>query len=1197
VNLTEHVVSERMAALSIVIIVVFASCAAARPDATFLHQQGEWHTSSWDTCEPEKFFQQLSNEWTTPTLGLQRRTLTCISPNTTVLPSRWCGSGLMASVQQRCIVKTPCRVSAWSQWQMQQQGCRGDDDQIVAEIQVRRRRIQQAPIGHVTDCPVLEERRVVDQPSLLPLCNQRYKWQPSPWSACHADDWQGAASGVQGEGDAAGDAADGDVCGGGVQLRRLTCLRLSDSRPVNSNLCRAVTLLPVVQNCEIPCDLDCQVSDWSPWSPCIGSPCPAAERDVSVLQGLDDPSQGLGYQLRQRRILSNASAGGVECPALSQMRRCRADPLSECAAWRVDALDACQLPENFTCGLGYRQLVLHCRRNFDQEIVEDKECSMLTLPSLEQVGCQVSCPNDCVMSPWSEWSSCVQNRSRRTRYVVGLPSAGGEPCPLEAIQERPCSVAPVLHQSVFSWWAFPWSQCVLSEDRLCGSGTMQREVRCTQDDTEHVDDFWCWMLSQPESVRTCSVACAEECRVSDWSEWSQCSGESEEDVVQSRIRVVLQPALHRGSPCPALIEKRSCFDWLAQQDRIRWHLSLWTPCQLPSNAECGSGITVRSATCRDGNDAAVDPSICLSKLYEEYRRLELYQKCHVSCHDTSCQYATSADEGLCPRNCIGARLHRNHVIGGGSVGENMCDEAASEKEKCPCERITLTYEDWSSCLLQDHLRQCGQGQQQRRRKCVITATSQLAPIPWCNEEDYESRSCHIPCASDCKMSQWSEWTPCNSTCGPGVRTRQRQIEIHAADNGRPCGSMEETQPCHVRSCDLFQWRASDWTPCSSSTGCGQAIQTRYVRCVNVMEDLIVDDPICDAANKPADEQKCHIACPGHCVVSPWTSWTSCHNCQGGDRRRRRSIIRHAVDNGPCPLLEEIEPCSSGDANCWSHEWRVSDWSSCLPLGGSNCGEGIRTRIVSCFRSDGYSVNASYCNVHTKPSLTEMWCHVECPIDCQISAWTLWDDSECTPCGHHSGLRSRHRQIQMINNQFGRSCPTALRQQLPCPYRPCYEWRPSNWSQCDLQGAECGTGIRHQLMDCVLAGSGQTVRPEFCRLNQQLIAARSESHCKVSCQFEKLVKMPMDDVKDTGSFLPSSIDDHVYYLPKDGEFNIWMVAMIAIGSLFLVFVGVTIFLICSSREEPANCKRNVSVAGASEFRTNRLNAARSSQFPE
>lgn len=50
----------------------------------------------------------------------------------------------------------------------------------------------------------------------------------------------------------------------------------------------------------------------------------------------------------------------------------------------------------------------------------------------------------------------------------------------------------------------------------------------------------------------------------------------------------------------------------------------------------------------------------------------------------------------------------------------------------------------------------------------------------------------------------------------------------------------------------------------------------------------------------------------------------------------------------------------------------------------------------------------------------------------------------------AGLRSRHREIQMINNQFGRSCPTTLRQQLPCPYQPCYEWRPSNWSTCFLQ---------------------------------------------------------------------------------------------------------------------------------------------------
>lgn len=91
--------------------------------------------------------------------------------------------------------------------------------------------------------------------------------------------------------------------------------------------------------------------------------------------------------------------------------------------------------------------------------------------------------------------------------------------------------------------------------------------------------------------------------------------------------------------------------------------------------------------------------------------------------------------------------------------------------------------------------------------------------------------------------------------------------------------------------------------------------------------------------------------------------TDAFKCQGGDRRRQRSIIRSAIDNGACPVLEETQPCSSLSANCWSYEWRVSEWSSCLPLGGSNCGEGIRTRIVSCFRTDGYSVNSRYVLEH------------------------------------------------------------------------------------------------------------------------------------------------------------------------------------------------------------------------------------------
>ena len=53
---------------------------------------GEWHTTSWESCEPEKVFQTVddgASRVITPTVGLQRRTLTCISSNASVLPFRF----------------------------------------------------------------------------------------------------------------------------------------------------------------------------------------------------------------------------------------------------------------------------------------------------------------------------------------------------------------------------------------------------------------------------------------------------------------------------------------------------------------------------------------------------------------------------------------------------------------------------------------------------------------------------------------------------------------------------------------------------------------------------------------------------------------------------------------------------------------------------------------------------------------------------------------------------------------------------------------------------------------------------------------------------------------------------------------------------------------------------------------------------
>ena len=48
------------------------------------------------------------------------------------------------------------------------------------------------------------------------------------------------------------------------------------------------------------------------------------------------------------------------------------------------------------------------------------------------------------------------------------------------------------------------------------------------------------------------------------------------------------------------------------------------------------------------------------------------------------------------------------------------------------------------------------------------------------------------------------------------------------------------------------------------------------RCVNVLEDMMVHEALCDPANKPATSQTCEVACSGECVLTPWSVWSPCN---------------------------------------------------------------------------------------------------------------------------------------------------------------------------------------------------------------------------------------------------------------------------------------------------------------------------------
>ena len=213
----------------------------------------------------------------------------------------------------------------------------------------------------------------------------------------------------------------------------------------------------------------------------------------------------------------------------------------------------------------------------------------------------------------------------------------------------------------------------------------------------------------------------------------------------------------------------------------------------------------------------------------------------------------------------------------------------------------------------------------------------------------------------------------------------------------------------------------------------------------------------------------------------------------------------------CPPLTESRACL-GNSTCWTFTSLLTDWTSCRPSGQSQCGPGTQTRGRRCVRSDGRPVEPELCSDLPDPGDTRVSvaCTVDCPVDCRLSPWSVWDSAQCQcGAGGEGSQLTRRRYVVVASSPTGRPCPPVLSQTKPCPPAPCYQWRLSPWSQCQLQGAACGSGLSTRNISCVLAGTDKVVADSLCLTNisgpEDLLVASLAQHgrptsrdCYVSC---------------------------------------------------------------------------------------------------
>ncbi|XP_028628963.1 thrombospondin type-1 domain-containing protein 7B [Grammomys surdaster] len=1005
---------------------------------------------------------------------------------------------------QPCVMPKDCETSEWSPWSPCSKTCRSGT--LSPGVRSRSRNVKHIAIGGGQECPeLLEKETCIAEGELLRPC-PRYSWRTSEWKECQVSLLLEQQDPLWHE--------TGPICGGGIQTREVYCAQSLPatiisrtkevSRPVESTLCLGPAPSSS-QLCNVPCSTDCIVSSWSAWGPCVYENC-------------HDPQGKKGFRMRQRHVLMESTGPMGRCPHLAESIPCE-DPM--CHRWL--ASEGICIPDHGKCGLGHRILKAICQNEQGEE-VSGGLCPVPPPP--ERMACEIPCRMDCVVSEWTMWSSCSQSCSNknsdgkqtRSRSILALAGEGGKPCPSsQELQEyRLCND----HSCTQLYWeTSAWGSC--SENTLvtalnvtigwngeatCGVGIQTRKVFCIKSHVGQVMTKRCPESTRPETVRPCFLPCKKDCLVTAFSEWTPCPQPCQPGnttVKQSRYRIIIQEAANGGQECPdTLFEERECED-ISLCPTYRWKPQKWSPCILVpesirqgrtgTSEACGKGLQTRDVSCISDDNQSAEMTECLKQMNG---MPPLVQECTIPCRE-DCTFTPWSKFTPCSKNCEATQIRRRQLTGK-SRKKEKCQDASLyplvEMEPCPCDAfMSHPYGNWSACILPEGKRdpqqgelwvqgddkECGEGVRFRAIACSNINGRPVDPS-FCNSSGYIQEACVIPCPFDCKLSDWSTWGSCSSSCGIGVRIRSKWLKEKPYSGGRPCPKLDlknqvhEAVPCYSE-CDQYSWVVEHWSPCKinnelRSPRCGRGTQSRRIRCVSTAdrEGGAVNKSLCNQDDAPPETQACSLLCPSECVMSEWGTWSKCpQSCDPhATQRRTRHLLRPSLNSRTCGEDSQVRPCLLNE-NCFQFQYNLTEWSTCQLSENISCGQGVRTRLLSCVRSDGKPVSMDHCEQHNleKPQRMSIPCLVECVVNCQLSGWTTW--TECSQTCGQGGRMSRTRFIIMPTQGEGRRCPTELTQQKPCPVTPCYSWVLGNWSACKLEGGDCGEGVQVRSFSCVV----------------------------------------------------------------------------------------------------------------------------------
>ncbi|KAM5157512.1 SCO-spondin-like [Mantella aurantiaca] len=571
-----------------------------------------------------------------------------------------------------------------------------------------------------------------------------------------------------------------------------------------------------------------------------------------------------------------------------------------------------------------------------------------------------------------------------------------------------------------------------------------------------------------------------DCVLSVWTSWSECS-RSCGLAVKFRRQDVIRDRLPGGHCSGAQFDSRSCFVQACPVNGAWSPWEEWSACDAP----CQGGVRSRIRKCenpppknngRPCRGESVQTESCnlqpcgdseecgpeMIYVHSGQCESQRMDPCPLTCRSLNA-------EVLCNGGCMeGCRCPPGlYLQDGGCVNISRCRcDVEHGGSQLPGE--TFSHDNCSVC-------QCQDGK--------VTCDSSA-------------------CAVDCGWSAWSQWTPCDTTCGAGMEERFRSpSNPPSANGGTPCeGNTRDVRECYTPCANETDTFWSDWTPWSPcSRTCfydveNIGVRRRFRHCNSTLSPV---GPPC--VGESVQEEPCDTPlCPVAGGWSHWSSWTECTaTCDSGIQTRNRSCSNptplHGGPNcrGPqiqtrecntqpctdqCPsglIYQTVEACrGSGGACprlCLDQGAQVECASTCYE--GCYCPEGLFLQNTSCvpktecscyhqgaLYQPGENVTLDACNNCTCVS-GEMVCSAApCPVDCGWSDWTWWSSCSRT-C--NVGTRRRYRSGSNPAAVFGgRMCEGSGVAIEFCSLQPCKgsagDW--GSWTECSVP---CGGGYRNR----------------------------------------------------------------------------------------------------------------------------------------